>query len=335
MSAAHLELSGAIDILWQLKDPRGSDEVHLDIHDESKQFMSDFFDRVRACKDSMLPIRESINTIKQLHAKIITEVSQTKSKEYSKKLDALLSATSRKARDVKDQLKALEVENAVYEEKFGRNSAEFKIHLNMHGTVTKKFIELMHEYETTQGKYKSLLKERVARQVKVANPNATEEEVAEAVENGGANVFVDQVLSKADQVAMNAYADVQSKHQDLMRLEASIKEVHQLFQDMALMVEAQGELLDNIEEMVSKSTEYTESGVKELVKAKDLQKSARKKMCCIVICVGILMMIALSYASMLVPGMRRRLPGLTMSSRAVDILPEQRQRVRGRARDVS
>ena len=199
--AAHLELSGAIDILWQLKDPRGSDEVHLDIHEESKRFMSDFFDRVRACKDSMLPIRESINTIKQLHAKIITEVSQTKSKEYSKKLDALLSETSRKARDVKDQLKALEVENAVYEEKFGRNSAEFKIHLNMHGTVTKKFIELMHEYETTQGKYKSLLKERVARQVKVANPNATEQEVAEAVENGGANVFVDQVLSKADQVA--------------------------------------------------------------------------------------------------------------------------------------
>jgi hypothetical protein len=34
-----------------------------------------------------------------------------------------------------------------------------------------------------------------------------------------------QMLTQADQVAMNAYADVQSKHQDLMRLEASIKEV--------------------------------------------------------------------------------------------------------------
>ena len=32
------------------------------------------------------------------------------------------------------------------------------------------------------------------RKVKVANPNATEEEVAEAVESGGKNVFVDQVL---------------------------------------------------------------------------------------------------------------------------------------------
>jgi len=34
-------------------------------------------------------------------------------------------------------------------------------------------------------------------------------------------------------------------------------QVHQLFMDMALMVEQQGELLDNIEEMVSQSAEYT------------------------------------------------------------------------------
>jgi hypothetical protein len=50
-----------------------------------------------------------------------------------------------------------------------------------------------------------------------------------------------------------------------------------------------------------------ESGVKELVKAKDHQKSARKKMCCLVICFAIFMMIALSYVSFLVPGLRRRL----------------------------
>jgi t-SNARE complex subunit (syntaxin) len=31
-------------------------------------------------------------------------------------------------------------------------------------------------------------------QVKVANPNATDAEVAQAVEAGGANVFADQVL---------------------------------------------------------------------------------------------------------------------------------------------
>ncbi len=35
---------------------------------------------MRQCKDSMVPIRTNINAMKELHAKIITEVSQTKSK---------------------------------------------------------------------------------------------------------------------------------------------------------------------------------------------------------------------------------------------------------------
>lgn len=45
------------------------------------------------------------------------------------------------------------------------------------------------------------------------------------------------------------------------------------------MVEAQGALLDNIEEMVASSSEYTEQGVKQLVVAKEYQKEARKKVC--------------------------------------------------------
>ena len=40
-----------------------------------------------------------------------------------------------------------------------------RMYINRHGSVTKKFIELMREYEATQGKYKALLKQRVARQV--------------------------------------------------------------------------------------------------------------------------------------------------------------------------
>lgn len=82
------------------------------------------------------------------------------------------------------------------------------------GSLTKKFVELMQEYEETQGKYKSLLHERVERQVsldfclmvhddskvKVVNPNATEEEIKQAVESGGSDIFADRLLSKADQV---------------------------------------------------------------------------------------------------------------------------------------
>jgi hypothetical protein len=61
-----------------------------------------------------------------------------------------------------------------------------------------------------------------------------------------------------------------------MKLEASLKELHQLFLDMSLLVEAQGELLNQIEFSVESAVAYTEKGVQELEKAKEYQKSARK-----------------------------------------------------------
>ena len=148
--SVHLELSGAVDILWQLKDPRSKDEHVIEIDEESREFMVEFFERVRQCKDSMSPIRENISTIKEIQSKIITEVSQTKSKEFSNKYDTLLSQTSRQARAVKDELKAMEEENKMFEERHGKNSAEFKIHQNMTAHLTKQFMELMRDFESTQ-----------------------------------------------------------------------------------------------------------------------------------------------------------------------------------------
>ncbi|EKX52376.1 hypothetical protein GUITHDRAFT_150769 [Guillardia theta CCMP2712] len=208
-----------------------------------------------------------------------------------------MNETSKIAKRIKDSLHDMESENETYKEKHGEGSSQAKIHINIHGSLTKKFVELMQEYEETQGKYKSLLHERVERQVKVVNPNATEEEIKQAVESGGSDIFADRLLSKADQVALNAYAEVQSKHEELMKLEASIREVHQLFMDMAIMVEQQGEMLDNIEELVSKSAEYTESGVEQLIQAKKLQKKARKKMCCLVVCFTVGLLIMLSFVT--------------------------------------
>lgn len=277
------DLSGAIDILWQLKQgaPKPDHTVVI-VREESGDFMVDFFDQVKGVKDDMSAIRANINQIKEYHAKIVTEVSQTKSKEHSAKLDDLLQDTSRISMKVKEKLRSIETEHEEYAQEHGTDSSQFKIHQNMHGSITKKFVELMKDYDGVQTKYKSLLRDRVARQVKVVNPNATPEEVEEAVNQGGANVFADQLLSKSDQAALNAYQDVQSKHEELMRLEGSIRELHQLFVDMAILVEQQGEMLDNIEDVVSKAAEFTSQGVEQLDMAKKTQKKARKKMCCLV-----------------------------------------------------
>ena len=45
-------------------------------------------------------------------------------------------------------------------------------------------------------------------------------------------------------------AEIQERHDAVVGLEKSLMELHQVFLDMAVLVEAQGEMLDNIENQV-------------------------------------------------------------------------------------
>lgn len=89
---------------------------------------------------------------------------------------------------------------------------------------------------------------------------------------------------------LDTLAEIQERHRAVKGLEQSLMELHQIFLDMAVLVEAQGELLDNVERQVARSVEYVQSGTAALQDAKKLQKNTRKWMCC---AVGVLLVIAL------------------------------------------
>lgn len=46
-------------------------------------------------------------------------------------------------------------------------------------------------------------------------------------------------------------AEIQERHEAVQDLESSLADLHQIFLDMSVLVEAQGEMLDNIEQQVS------------------------------------------------------------------------------------
>lgn len=48
----------------------------------------------------------------------------------------------------------------------------------------------------------------------------------------------------------NAFQNAADKYQDVLTLEASVAELHQMFLDFALLTDKQGELLDQIEHQV-------------------------------------------------------------------------------------
>jgi len=76
--------------------------------------------------------------------------------------------------------------------------------------------------------------------------------------------------------AQQLLKDIQSRHEDIVKLEESLKELRQLFLDMQALVEAQGEVLNEIENAVSSAVDHTAAGVTEMRKAVKYQKAARK-----------------------------------------------------------
>lgn len=255
-------------------------------------YMQPFFDEVGEIKKIMSTIRYNIRQIEQNHGECLTAISAEQSRESSSRLENLMKETNGAASQVRNKLKTLDLENKDFAKR-NEGASEARIRSNMHGTLTRKFVDLMAEYQEIQTKYKNKYRERGERQYRVVNPNATREEIDAALAGDQQEIFTQHILQGPGHAqARNALADIQERHRDITRLETSIQELHQLFLDMSVLVEAQGELLDQIEYTVSQSVNYTGKAVEELRSANKYQKKVRKKMCC-VICIGLIVIIIL------------------------------------------
>lgn len=67
------------------------------------------------------------------------------------------------------------------------------------------------------------------------------------------------------------------KYQDVLTLEQSVAELHQMFLDFALLTEQQGELLDQIEYQVKSAADYIDDANVDVHEAIEYQKKIRKK----------------------------------------------------------
>jgi t-SNARE complex subunit (syntaxin) len=153
----------------------------------------------------------------------------------------------------------------------------------MCATLTKKFMDCMKDYQKAQQKYKADMKNKVKRQVQIVNPEASEADIDAVMRAGGdqGSIYKSAILQGADQSIKDVYLNCQDKYQDVLRLEQSVAELHQMFLDLALLVEQQGEMLDQIEFQVRSAADYVEQGNVEVQKAIKSQASARKKKCCL------------------------------------------------------
>eukprot|EP01126_Amoeba_proteus_P029221 TRINITY_DN2880_c0_g1_i14.p1 TRINITY_DN2880_c0_g1~~TRINITY_DN2880_c0_g1_i14.p1 ORF type:complete len:127 (-),score=36.79 TRINITY_DN2880_c0_g1_i14:196-576(-) len=113
----------------------------------------------------------------------------------------------------------------------------------------------------------------LSQQVKLRNPHATEEEVIQYIESGGDDQQMLMMVPWSSTQESKNY--MQQRHRELLKLEKSLKEVNQLFNDMAILVQEQGEVIDRISFQVASIKVKVEEGKTTLREARKMDK------CCI------------------------------------------------------
>lgn len=247
-------------------------------------FMQDFFGDIEIVKSNILAIREATKKIADINQQVVLATTTEREQDVSTDLSPIITQTNKKATIAKQLLQKLKEDTERQKTSSGAQQPEIRIRDNLTNTLTRKFVDVMKEYQNAQTKYKTDIKKKVKRQVQIVKPEATTEEIDAVLKSGGGSgeIFKNAILKgEAADSIRNVYMNVADKYQDVITLEASVAELHQMFLDFALLTEQQGELLDQIEHQVKAASDYIDEGNAEMVQAIELQKSIRRKQCCI------------------------------------------------------
>lgn len=148
--------------------------------------------------------------------------------------------------------------------------------MNMHANVKHQFRQALSAFQNIQQRTINACEGRMRREVQVTRPDLTPEQVEHIVTNNDpATVFRDEFLGTLD--AQQNLLFIAERHNDILRLEQSLRQLHQLFADMAMLVFAQGENVDRIGYSIQSTVTYTGEALEELDGAIQAQGVGRRK----------------------------------------------------------
>ncbi|CAF1269632.1 unnamed protein product, partial [Didymodactylos carnosus] len=156
-----------------------------------------------------------------------------------------------------------------------KTQAALRIEKSQHATLSRKFIDVMNAYNNAQIEYRERCKARIQRQLEITGRSITEGEVEEMLESGNPAIFTAGIMVETQQ-AKQSLADIEARHRDIIKLENSIKELHDMFIDMANLVQTQGEMIDRIEYNVIQSENFVKIASTDTKKAVKYQSAARR-----------------------------------------------------------
>ncbi|WOH12752.1 hypothetical protein DCAR_0832260 [Daucus carota subsp. sativus] len=269
------------------------DDIEMSKTNKMDQNLTSFLSEAETVKEEMNTIREILNQLQQSSEESKSLHKPEALKSIRNKINSNIVLVLKKAKSIRGQLEDMDRSNAVNRRLSGckEGTPVDRTRSAVTNGLRKKLKELMMDFQGLRQRMMTEYKDSVGRQYYTVTGEYPNEDVIETIisnENGGEKFLAKAIQEHGRGKVLETVVEIQDRHDAAKEIEKSLLELHQVFLDMAVMVEAQGEQMDDIEHHVMNAAQYVSDGSKNLKTAKGYQKSSRRCMC-----IGIILLLIL------------------------------------------
>ncbi|KAK5917494.1 hypothetical protein CgunFtcFv8_012381 [Champsocephalus gunnari] len=246
---------------------------------QGEDVMDGVYKEAQVLRKEMQLLKQDVRRLGKQNSRFLTSV---------RRISSIKRDASALARDIKHRGEALYARlqklgklSKDLEDEHGPTSAVSRMARSQCVSLNSAFHEAISEYNEAEMVQRENCKTRIQRQAEIMGKQVSREQIDDMIETGKWNVFSDNLLLEG-RSARTALSEMENRQRELLELEQRIREIHDLFAQMASLVEEQGVMLDNIQANVGATQDYVAKANVQIKKAVKYQRNhpCRKLWCC-------------------------------------------------------
>uniref|UniRef100_A0A914WU21 t-SNARE coiled-coil homology domain-containing protein n=1 Tax=Plectus sambesii TaxID=2011161 RepID=A0A914WU21_9BILA len=282
----HLTAQNSTDSFPDLDDAFSNEHMTLLYTEEQWAGVDTFLERVTQLQNNLRLLKSYVEDVKIKHSQLLVSPgSPTKlTSELNNTMDAFKALSSSSRNEIKRMNE--EIAQIKKDHESGRindsSAMDLRIRKNHVTSLSTHLNNVLRAFAEEQANYRDRCKKKISSFLEIYGGKMTDDEIDDAIETGKLLDFTHgMVASQRDKQKL--IDEARSRHEDILRLEASVRELHDIFQDMAMLVESQGDMVNQIDKNVEAAVEYAREANKNMKAAVEMKASSQKKKICLVI----------------------------------------------------
>jgi syntaxin 1A len=272
------------DRLSELRAIQIDNKLDEQIYSNPAEFIEEFRKKVDEIQTNLNEIKKFVNELIKLYNSILS--APTTDNKVNEELKKVTDEIKKNSEIVRQKLRKLEADTN--KDKYQR------IRQAQISYLLASFTNILCEYNVVQIQHRDNCKERIRRQLQISGRQISEREVETLVDSENLQIFTQAMLEQTKR-SKQTLQDVEDRNKEILKLEKSIMQVKEMFQDVHMLIESQGIIINNIEHNFVQSEESSKVAAKNIEQALLKKRKARKKKIGLAIAGSIALTVALIF----------------------------------------